>query len=173
MARVINVQDLTMRIGARQLVGGASFRVDKGMRIGLVGRNGAGKTTMTKLLAASAVAQGSGQPVADADERHGLEAVEHEGTISCHGTVGYLPQDTKVGDLEEAARDRILSARGIDQLLARIRKAEARIAGPYRRGPGPARPGPGPAHRHPLGRSAAPRRAGPCPVPAARDPAAR
>nr|WP_218929025.1 ABC-F family ATP-binding cassette domain-containing protein [Actinomyces bowdenii] len=128
MARVINVQDLTMRIGARQLVGGASFRVDKGMRIGLVGRNGAGKTTMTKLLAASAVAQGSGQPVADADERHGLEAVEHEGTISCHGTVGYLPQDTKVGDLEEAARDRILSARGIDQLLARIRKAEERIA---------------------------------------------
>ncbi|BDA65368.1 ABC transporter ATP-binding protein [Actinomyces capricornis] len=128
MARVINVQDLTMRIGARQLVGGASFRVDKGMRIGLVGRNGAGKTTMTKLLAASAVAQGSGQPVADADERHGLEAVEHEGAISCNGTVGYLPQDTKVGDLEEPARGRILSARGIDRLLARMRKAEERIA---------------------------------------------
>ena len=47
MARVINVQDLTMRIGARQLVAHAGFRVDKGMRIGLVGRNGAGKTTMT------------------------------------------------------------------------------------------------------------------------------
>lgn len=46
MAAVINVQDLTMRIGARRLVSGASFRVDKGMRIGLVGRNGAGKTTM-------------------------------------------------------------------------------------------------------------------------------
>jgi len=43
MARVINVQDLTMRIGARQLVAHAGFRVDKGMRIGLVGRNGAGK----------------------------------------------------------------------------------------------------------------------------------
>ena len=128
MARVINVQDLTMRIGARQLVGGASFRVDKGMRIGLVGRNGAGKTTMTKLLAASSVAQGSGRPVADADERHGLDAVEHEGTITCNGSVGYLPQDTKVGDLGESARDRILSARGIDQLLARIRKAEERIA---------------------------------------------
>ncbi len=128
MARVINVQDLIMRIGARQLVAGATFRVDKGMRIGLVGRNGAGKTTMTKLLAAASVEQGTGHAVADADDRHGLEAVEHEGTISCNGSVGYLPQDTRVGDLIEAARDRILSARGIDTLLVRIREAEERIA---------------------------------------------
>ena len=128
MSAVINVQDLTMRIGARQLVAGATFRVDKGMRIGLVGRNGAGKTTMTKLLAARSVAQGTSQAVADADEQHGLDAVEYEGTITCNGTVGYLPQDTKVGDLEEITRDRILSARGIDALVARIRKAEERIA---------------------------------------------
>ena len=128
MARVINVQDLTMRIGARQLVAEATFQVGKGMRIGLVGRNGAGKTTMTKLLAAASVAQGSGQAVADADERHGLEAVEHTGDLTCNGSVGYLPQDTKVGDLTETARDRILSARGIDSLLTRIRKAEERIA---------------------------------------------
>lgn len=117
-----------MRIGARQLVAGASYRVDKGMRIGLVGRNGAGKTTMTKLLAAQSVAQGTSQSVADADARHGLDAVDYEGTITCNGSVGYLPQDTKVGDLTERARDRILSARGVDALLARIRKAEERIA---------------------------------------------
>ncbi|WP_127841932.1 ABC-F family ATP-binding cassette domain-containing protein [Actinomyces wuliandei] len=128
MTAVINVQDLTMRIGARQLVGSASFRVGAGTRAGLVGRNGAGKTTMTKLLAAAAVAQGAGQAAADADERHGLEAVEHEGTITCHGSVGYLPQDTKVGDLDQKARERILSARGIDALLRRIRRAEERIA---------------------------------------------
>ena len=128
MAHVINVQDLTMRIGARRLVAGAAFRVGKGMRIGLVGRNGAGKTTMTKLLAAASVAQGSGRAVADADERHGLEAVEYEGAITCSGSVGYLPQDTRVGDLTETARDRILSARGIDALLTRIRRAEERIA---------------------------------------------
>ena len=128
MAGVINVQDLSVRIGARRLIGGATFRVDKGMRIGLVGRNGAGKTTTTKLLAAQSVVQGTSRAVADADERHGLEAVEFEGTITCNGSVGYLPQDTKVGDLDESARDRILSARGIDSLLARIRKAEERIA---------------------------------------------
>lgn len=128
MRIVINVQNLTMRIGARQLVADASFRVDKGMRIGLVGRNGAGKTTMTKLLAAASVAQGTSQAVADADERHGLEAVEHEGLITCNGSVGYLPQDTRVGDLNEITRDRVLSARGIDALLARIRRAEEKIA---------------------------------------------
>ena len=128
MAGVINVQDLSVRIGARRLIGGAAFRVDKGMRIGLVGRNGTGKTTTTKLLAAQSVVQGTSRAVADADERHGLEAVEFEGTITCNGSVGYLPQDTKVGDLDESARDRILSARGIDSLLARIRKAEERIA---------------------------------------------
>ncbi|MBW3068183.1 ABC-F family ATP-binding cassette domain-containing protein [Actinomyces sp. 594] len=128
MRIVINVQDLAMRIGARQLVSGASFRVDKGMRIGLVGRNGAGKTTMTKLLAAASVAQGTSQAVADADERHGLEAVEQKGLITCNGSVGYLPQDTRVGDLNEITRDRVLSARGIDALLARIRRAEQKIA---------------------------------------------
>ncbi|VEG26499.1 ABC-F family ATP-binding cassette domain-containing protein [Actinomyces howellii] len=128
MFGVINVQALTMRIGARTLVEGASFRVDKGMRIGLVGRNGAGKTTMTKLLAAASAAQGTGSAPADADERHSLDAVEHEGRITVTGSVGYLPQDTKVGDLAQVARDRILSARGIDALLVRIRRAEERIA---------------------------------------------
>ncbi|WP_067780660.1 ABC-F family ATP-binding cassette domain-containing protein [Actinomyces vulturis] len=125
---MINVQNLTMRIGARQLVADASFRVDSSMRVGLVGRNGAGKTTMTKLLAANAVAQGTSLAVEDADQTHGLDAVEHAGIISCSGSVGYLPQDTKVGNLEEKARDRILSARGIDQLIARIAKAEQKIA---------------------------------------------
>lgn len=117
-----------MRIGARQLVAGASYRVDKGMRIGLVGRNGAGKTTMTKLLAAHCLATLADAEAHDADERHGLDAVDYDGTITCNGSVGYLPQDTKVGDLDQIARDRILSARGIDALLARIRKAEHKIS---------------------------------------------
>lgn len=51
---MINVQDFSLRIGARELVRDASFRVDKGMRIGLVGRNGAGKTTTMRLLAGEA-----------------------------------------------------------------------------------------------------------------------
>ena len=98
-----------MRIGARELMVDANFRVDKGMRVGLVGRNGAGKTTLTRLLAGEGVTS---------------EAIEHTGQISRKGTIGYLPQDTHVGNQDQLARDRILEARGIDATIRRIRKAE-------------------------------------------------
>lgn len=98
-----------MRIGARELMVDANFRVDKGMRVGLVGRNGAGKTTLTRLLAGEGVTS---------------EAIEHTGQIARKGSIGYLPQDTHVGDQDQLARDRILEARGIDATIRRIRKAE-------------------------------------------------
>src|SRR5687767_15980439 len=82
-----------------------AFRVADGDKIGLVGRNGAGKTTLTKILA------GDGQP--------------HAGTITRSGTIGYLPQDPRVGDTTLSARDRILSVRGLDDALRRLREAEA------------------------------------------------
>lgn len=91
----------------------ANFRIDRGMRIGLVGRNGAGKTTLTKLLAGQGVT---------------FDVIEHTGTIHTSGEVGYLPQDPRTGDLTVLARDRVLSARGIDQTLAKIAKAERDMA---------------------------------------------
>ena len=48
---MITVTDLELRAGARLLMDEVNFRVDKGDKVGLVGRNGAGKTTMTKVLA--------------------------------------------------------------------------------------------------------------------------
>ncbi|MCB8793966.1 ATP-binding cassette domain-containing protein, partial [Escherichia coli] len=55
---MITVQDLELRAGARLLMDEVSFRIDKGDKIGLVGRNGAGKTTLTRVLA------GEGLPAA-------------------------------------------------------------------------------------------------------------
>lgn len=110
---MISGQDLTMRIGTRELIVDANFRVDKGMRIGLVGRNGAGKTTLTRLLAGEGVTS---------------EVIEYSGTISRAGEVGYLPQDTHEGDPDQLARDRILSVRGIDVTMARIAKAEREMS---------------------------------------------
>ncbi|WP_344060121.1 ABC-F family ATP-binding cassette domain-containing protein, partial [Terrabacter lapilli] len=98
---------IELRAGARLLVEDASFRIDSGDRIGLVGRNGAGKTTLTRVLA------GEGQPAA--------------GTVTRTGAVGYLPQDPRTGDLEILARDRILSARGLDTIVRERAAAEARM----------------------------------------------
>ncbi|KAJ1684257.1 hypothetical protein LUZ63_020550 [Rhynchospora breviuscula] len=85
-----------------------SFKVGAGDRVGLVGRNGAGKTTLTKILA------GDGQPAS--------------GKVVNNGTLGYLPQDPRTGDLEVLARDRILAARGLDTVVRRLRDAEEKMA---------------------------------------------
>jgi len=105
---MITANDLELRAGARLLVEHVSFQVAAGDKIGLVGRNGAGKTTLLKVLA------GEGEPAA--------------GAVNGGGTIGYLPQDTRTGDLEALASDRILQARGLDQVLAGMRQAEAGMA---------------------------------------------
>jgi ATPase subunit of ABC transporter with duplicated ATPase domains len=94
---VLSVHDLELRVGARVLMDEVNFRVDKGDKIGLVGRNGAGKTTLTKTLA------GELQPSG--------------GSIDRIGEIGYLPQDPRSGNPEDLARTRILDARGLGQLL--------------------------------------------------------
>ena len=103
---MITASQLEVRVGARLLMENVSFRVANGDKVGLVGRNGAGKTTLTKILA------GDGRPAA--------------GTITRSGELGYLPQDPRTGDPEVLARDRILSARGLDDVVRRLRQAEKR-----------------------------------------------
>ncbi|GAA3469029.1 ABC-F family ATP-binding cassette domain-containing protein [Nonomuraea roseola] len=101
---MIIASDIELRAGSRLLIENASFRVNPGDKIGLVGRNGAGKTTLTKVLA------GEGMPAA--------------GSVTTSGSVGYLPQDPRQGDLQVLARDRILSARGLDEVLRKLHEAE-------------------------------------------------
>jgi ATPase subunit of ABC transporter with duplicated ATPase domains len=52
----------------------------------------------------------------------------YAGTVTRTGEIGYLPQDPKEGDLEVLARDRVLSARGLDTLLADLEKQQALMA---------------------------------------------
>jgi len=107
---VITATDLEVRAGARTLLlaEGPALRIQPGDRIGLVGRNGAGKTTTMRILA------GEGLPYA--------------GTVVRSSEVGYLPQDPREGDLEVLARDRVLSARGLDTLLADLEKQQVLMA---------------------------------------------
>ena len=105
---MITVSALELRAGARALLQDVSFRVQPGDRIGLVGRNGAGKTTLTKTLAGETLPAG--------------------GTITRAGEIGYLPQDPRTGDLDVLARDRVLSARGLDEVLRGLEKMQVQLA---------------------------------------------
>ncbi|MBT0568059.1 ABC-F family ATP-binding cassette domain-containing protein [Williamsia sp. CHRR-6] len=107
---MITATDLEVRAGVRTLlnVPGSGLRIQPGDRIGLVGRNGAGKTTTLRILA------GEGEP--------------YGGTVTHTGEIGYLPQDPREGDLSVLARDRVLSARGLDTLMRDLEKQQAIMA---------------------------------------------
>jgi ATPase subunit of ABC transporter with duplicated ATPase domains len=105
---MIVAHDIELRAGARLLLEAVSFQIAPGDRIGLVGRNGAGKTTLTKVLAG--------------------EAMPASGRVTRGGDLGYLPQDPRTGDTGMLARDRVLSARGLDVVVARMRAAEVAMA---------------------------------------------
>ncbi|WP_291792212.1 ATP-binding cassette domain-containing protein, partial [Brevibacterium sp.] len=107
---MIAASDLQVVVGSRTLMSGVSFRVDKGDRVGLVGRNGAGKTTLTKVLMGEVLPSG--------------------GKVSVSGSVGYLPQDPRAGDPKSTGRERILGARDLDVLARRMRRAEAQMSDP-------------------------------------------
>ncbi|QOW00776.1 ABC-F family ATP-binding cassette domain-containing protein [Rhodococcus pyridinivorans] len=107
---MITATDLEVRAGVRTLLSapGSGLRVQAGDRIGLVGRNGAGKTTTLRILA------GEGEPYA--------------GSVIRSGDIGYLPQDPKEGNLDVLAKDRVLSARGLDEILRSMEKQQALMA---------------------------------------------
>ncbi|WIM68875.1 ABC-F family ATP-binding cassette domain-containing protein [Corynebacterium breve] len=97
---MIVTNDLEVRVGARTLLEapGQHLRVQPGDRIGLVGRNGAGKTTTMRILSG--------------------ETEPYGGSVIRSGEIGYLPQDSREGNIDQTARDRVLSARGLDQIRA-------------------------------------------------------
>ena len=105
---MIQATELEVRAGARLLLEPTTFRVNPGDKIGLVGRNGAGKTTMMRILAGE-----------------GLAAA---GQVSRTGQIGYLPQDPREADPAMTARNRVLSVRGLDRILERLRRYEALMA---------------------------------------------
>ncbi|MBP2472749.1 ATPase subunit of ABC transporter with duplicated ATPase domains [Crossiella equi] len=105
---MITATGLELRAGSRILLSEANLRVQPGDRIGLVGRNGAGKTTTLRVLA------GEGEP--------------HAGDVRLAEELGYLPQDPREGDLSVTVKDRVLSARNLDQLARDLEKAQTEMA---------------------------------------------
>ncbi len=101
---MLQAQALSVEVGGRLLVDGANFTVMPRDKVGIVGRNGAGKTSLFRVLG------GANEPAA--------------GKVVRKGGFGYLPQDPKIeGDHNaRTAIQHVLSGRGIDEEVVRIEK---------------------------------------------------
>ncbi|WP_205528622.1 ABC-F family ATP-binding cassette domain-containing protein [Desertimonas flava] len=101
---MLQAQGLSVMVGGRLVVESVDFTVMPKDKVGLVGRNGAGKTSLFKVLG------GQAEPFA--------------GRVIRKGNFGYLPQDPRMGPDADARTGvcHVLSGRGIDEAMTRIEK---------------------------------------------------
>ena len=101
---MIQAQGLSVEVGGRLVVESADFTVMARDKVGLVGRNGAGKTSLFRVLG------GETEPAA--------------GRVLRRGEFGYLPQDPRIAGVLDGRRAvaHVLSGRGIDEEQERIEK---------------------------------------------------
>jgi ATPase subunit of ABC transporter with duplicated ATPase domains len=101
----LELRDLSVEVGGRLVVRDLSFQLATGDKVGVVGRNGAGKTSLLKVLAG--------------------EELPASGTVTRRGQVGYLRQDPRQhrADDETVALEHILAARDLVELARRLEKA--------------------------------------------------
>jgi ATPase subunit of ABC transporter with duplicated ATPase domains len=101
---VLQVRELSVEVGGTLVLERASFTIRARDKVGLVGRNGAGKTSLLKVLG------GAADPAA--------------GVVHRSGGLGYLPQDPKLDGVDDTtpALTHILSGRGFDEAATRIEK---------------------------------------------------
>jgi len=98
---MLQVRGLAVDVVARRVISDASFTVAAGDKVGLVGRNGAGKTSLLKVLA--------GEDDAAA------------GVALRRGTLGYVPQNPRPrGEASATALAHILSGRGLDRAATHL-----------------------------------------------------
>ena len=101
---MLEARNLGVEVGGRTTLADASFTVRAGDKVGLVGRNGAGKTSLLKVLSGEAPAAGGGCRV--------------------EGALGFLSQDPRKLAAEVAGTGlaHVLSGRGLDEALERLEK---------------------------------------------------
>jgi len=104
---VLAVRDLSVEVGGRLTLEGASFQVRSGDKVGLVGRNGAGKTSLFRVLSGCRPA--------------------FAGTVETVGRFGYLNQEPPTMDDGSTALAHVLSGRGLDELGTRLEKLRLQV----------------------------------------------
>ncbi len=105
---MLQVRNLAIDVAARRVLSDASFTVAAGDKAGLVGRNGAGKTSLLKVLAE--------------------ETDAASGIVLRRGTLGFVPQDPRPrSDASHTALSHILSGRGLDRAAAHLTELHRRL----------------------------------------------
>ena len=107
MASILAATDLVVRYGDRTILDGATLGIEERDRIGLVGRNGCGKTTFLKILARQQAPDGG-----EVTARRGL-------------AVGYLSQDFKLDASLDVRGNVRQGARHVLQLIAEFESLPA------------------------------------------------
>jgi ATPase subunit of ABC transporter with duplicated ATPase domains len=109
LSAVLSVRGLTVEIGGTLVVEGAAFTVRAGDSVGLVGRNGAGKTSLLKVL--------------------GGMAAPKAGVIQRPDAFGYLPQDPRLDQIpaDRTAISHVLGGRGLDELSRRLEELRLKM----------------------------------------------
>ena len=107
---MVSVNDLTMEFSARPIFSDVNFVINKTDKIGLAGKNGAGKSTMLKIIA------GLQQPTS--------------GTVSkpSEVTIGYLPQQMKLADDTSIINEARKAFAHIDEHKARLDELNNQLA---------------------------------------------
>ena len=107
---MISVEGLKVEFNAKPLFEGVSYVINKRDRIALVGKNGAGKSTMLKILA------GLQQPT------EGVVAIPRECTI------GYLPQVMKLADSRTVMQEAELAFEHIFEMQQELERMNQELA---------------------------------------------
>ncbi|RPJ35121.1 MAG: ABC transporter ATP-binding protein, partial [Planctomycetaceae bacterium] len=107
---LVSLQEISIAFGGPPLLEGVRLQIDKQQRIGLLGRNGTGKSTLMKILA--------GQVVPDAG------TVQTESGLKIAYFSQTIPRDLDGSVFEIIARG--LGQRG--ELMVRYHREEARLA---------------------------------------------
>ncbi len=106
---MLQVRGLAVEVGGRPVLEDAGFSVHAGDKVGLVGRNGVGKTSLLKVVA------GEAQPL--------------RGAISRQGGLGYLPQDPRLSGIDPTltAVSHVLAGRGLDDAPGHLERLRLKI----------------------------------------------
>ena len=109
MTASLHARDVSLSLGARHILAGVSLDVDPGQRIGLVGPNGVGKSTLLRVVC--------GQLAPD------------KGSVSlspASANVGYLPQEPERAD--ETVREHLARRTGVAAASAALDATTAALA---------------------------------------------